>query len=145
MIRLPKAKPPRMAFGIASVVLGTTGLMLFFLPVLGIPLSSLALLIAILGTCVALVGGDVRLRWSVLGLGLSLLALGINFAIAYAPAGYIASRGVPHMWQGVNDRPSVPPPARPGNSSGDGVYGHAPPPREVRLMDAAASPATAKH
>jgi phosphate/sulfate permease len=140
MIRLPRAKPPRVALGIASVVLAASGLVLLFLPVLGAPLSAIALLIAVIGVGVALGGGDVRLRWSVLGLGLSALALGINVAIAYAPSGYVGIPRAQRMWQGENDRPRIPPPARPGSWTGEAKFGHAPAPREARELDATNAP-----
>jgi hypothetical protein len=141
MIRLPKAKPARVALGMASVLLGTAALILVFLPVLGIPLAALGMLVAFAGTVVALLGGDVRLRWSLLGLVLCGLALAINFAIAYAPAGYVAQPGQVRMWQGVYDRPRVPPPARPGSWSGERSFGHASIPREARQLDSTAAPA----
>jgi hypothetical protein len=140
MIRLPRAKPPRVGLGITSLVLGMIALLLFFLPVLGIPLSALGMFLGVVGVAVALGGGGVSLRWSVLGLGLCGMALGINFAIAYAPSGEVEHRDVPRLWQGVYDRPRVPPPARPGSLAGEGAGGHAPPPREARQLDAPARP-----
>jgi hypothetical protein len=102
---------PPLAFGVASFVLGMVGFMLFFLPILGAPVSVLGLAAGVVGCFVA--GATVRgsLRWSVAGVVLSCLALGINVAIAYAPRGFPepptgpANRSVP-------DRPYVPPPAK---------------------------------
>jgi hypothetical protein len=99
----------------SSLVIGTIGLMLFFLPVLGIPISAFGLLFGLLGLLAALfgsrVGGAARLRWTLAGIAVSCLGLAVNIAIAYAPAGYLPSRDVPQLWQTAPDRPSVPPPA----------------------------------
>jgi len=103
-------EPPPLAFGVASFVLGMVGFMLFFLPILGAPISVLGLTGGIVGCFLAGATARGSLRWSVAGVVLSCLALGINVAIAYAPRGYPqpppgpANRSVP-------DRPYVPPPA----------------------------------
>jgi hypothetical protein len=94
-----------------SLVLGVIGPMLFFLPVLGLPLSALGLLIGLFAVALAFRAGGVRLRWSLLGCAMSALALSINIAIVYAPGGYLPGPDVPPRWQPVPDRPYVPPPA----------------------------------
>lgn len=105
---------PPIGWGMTSMVLGTTGLLLSILPVLGLPLSALGIFFGLLGIVVALRGGAARLRWAVLGVGLCSMALGINIALAFAPSGYPPGHAVPKSWQAVPDRPWVPPPARPG-------------------------------
>ncbi len=140
MIRLPRAKNPRVGLGAAATVLGTISLLLFFLPVLGVPLGMLGLVIAVAGIAAALAGTGVSLRWSVAGLGFSALALGVNFAIAFAPSGYVHRRGVPSLWQGVNDVPRVSPPARPGAEFSATPAGHERPPSEARELNATAAP-----
>ncbi len=97
-----------------SIVLGTSGLLLFFLPVLGLPLSALGMFCGLVGVVVVWCGGSTSLRWAVMGVGLCAAALALNVALAYAPAGYLPGRKVPKLWQTVPDRPWVPPPARPG-------------------------------
>jgi hypothetical protein len=97
-----------------SLVLGVIGLMLFFLPILGIPISSFGLVFGVAGAVLALCTPASNLRWSLGGIGMCCLALGINLAILYAPEGYLPGRKVPQLWQTPPDRPYVPPPARPG-------------------------------
>jgi hypothetical protein len=82
-----------------------------FLPILGVPISSFALLFAILGLAAAVFTVRETLRWTVAGFLLSALALAVNIAILYAPAGYLPSREVPGLWQPVLSRPYVSPPA----------------------------------
>jgi hypothetical protein len=104
---------PLTGLGMASLVLGTVGLMLFFLPILGIPISVLGLFFGLVGFGVALFRPRVSLRWGLGGIGMSALALLLNIGIVYAPAGYIPTGGQqPPPWRAVPDRPYVPPPAR---------------------------------
>jgi hypothetical protein len=112
MVPFPDAEHQPLGLGMAGVTLGTMGLLLAFLPILGIPISAFGLLFGLIGFGATLVKGGVRLRWSVWGTGLSAAALAINIAIVYAPAGYLPRRDVPQMWQQVPDRPYVPPPER---------------------------------
>jgi hypothetical protein len=70
--------------GMTSTVLGTIGLMFFFLPILGMPISICGVAAGILGSITALLFRG-RLRWSVAGMAISLTALAINIAISYAP------------------------------------------------------------
>ncbi len=107
------AHRPPIDLGPLAVVLGFIGLLLFFLPILGIPISAFGLLCGLVGSVIARAPGGVRLRWSLLGCAVAGLALAINVAITYAPAGYTPAPGVTPPWQGVPDRPYVPPPAPP--------------------------------
>jgi hypothetical protein len=102
---------PPLAFGVASFVLGMVGFMLFFLPILGAPISAIGLVGGIVGCLTA--GATVRgsLRWAVAGVVLSCLALGLNVAIAYAPRGYPQPPTEPAQ-HSVPDRAYVPPPAQ---------------------------------
>jgi hypothetical protein len=104
---------PLLGLGMTSVVLGTIGMFLFFLPILGIPLSAFGLLFGIIGFCVALPEWGSSVRWSLGGIAMSSLALAINIAIAYAPEGYLPGRKVPQLWRPVQDTPYVSPPAPP--------------------------------
>ncbi len=114
MSTLPRTPPPEFALGMLSLVLGTTALLLFFLPILGVPIGAIALLVGVLGIVLALFGVGGRLRWAVIGTAMSAVALGVNVAIYSAPGGYLPA---PHRqqpyWQRAPDRPYVPPPARP--------------------------------
>ena|SRR5579864_2332316 len=99
--------------GMASMVVGTIGLLLFFMPILGIPISAFGLLFGLLGIAVALVWAGQRVRWIALGCVVSAMALAINLLIADAPVGYLAAPTVPPLWQRAPDRPYVAPPAPP--------------------------------
>ena len=114
MIRLPTTHNPPIAWGMTSLVLGTIGLLLFALPVLGLPISALGMLFGLVGIGVVFRGGHDSFRWAVFGVGLCAVALTINVALMYAPADYRSSRSAPKPWQPVPDRPWVSPPARPG-------------------------------
>ena len=92
--------------------------MLFFLPVLGIPLGAVGLAFGIVGLLLAICGGWTSLRWSVVGIVVSGLALGIGIVIALAPAGVLPNPKGPPVEQSVPDRPYVPPPAGRGLDSG---------------------------
>jgi hypothetical protein len=106
---------PPLGMGLTSVILGTVGMLLFFLPILSIPLGGIGLVFGFSGLVLALVGGWTSLRWSIIGIAVSGLALAVSIAIAQAPAGYLPTRTVPLDTQPVPDRRYVPPPARPGN------------------------------
>ena len=110
----PSSDPP-VGMGLTSVILGSVGALLFFLPVLGIPLGAVGLAFGIVGLLMAILGGWTSLRWSVAGIVVSGLALGIGIAIALAPAGFLPNPKGPPAEQSMPDRPYVPPPARPGN------------------------------
>jgi len=102
-------EPPRLAFGVSSFVLGMIGFLLFFLPILGAPISVVGLFAGLAGCLVAGATSRGSMRWSVGGVVLCLLALGINVAVAYAPRFATPPTGPPSM--SVPDSPYVPPPA----------------------------------
>ena len=95
------------------MILGSVGVLLFFMPVLGIPLGAVGLAFGIVGLLMAILGWT-SLRWAVVGIVVSGLALGIGIAIALAPAGFLPNPKGPPVEQSVPDRHYVPPPARPG-------------------------------
>jgi hypothetical protein len=104
---------PLLGFGMTSVVLGTIGMFLFFLPILGMPLSVLGLLFGIAGFFVALPQWGVSMRWSLGGVAMSALALAINVVIAMAPEGYLPAHKSGELWRQDYDSPYVAPPAPP--------------------------------
>jgi hypothetical protein len=105
---------PLNGLGMAGLVLGTIGLLLFFLPILGIPISVLGLFFGLVGFGGALCSRGASLRWGLGGTCMSALALLLNVAIVFAPAGYIPTGSrQPPPWRSVPDRPYVPPPAPP--------------------------------
>ncbi len=99
-----------LGLGMSSLVLAFVALLVFFMPILGIQISVLALAFGILGLIVSPWTTGPSLRWSLGGIAASCLALGVNLAIAYAPQGYLPDRDVPAPWRTVPDRPYVPPP-----------------------------------
>lgn len=108
----PHIESAPVAFGLLSLVLGSIGALLFFLPILGAPLSAIGAVLGIVGFFKA-IGRDVEgARWSIGGIAVCLLGLSINVAVDYAPEGYIESRAVPRLWQTPPDVPYVPPPAQ---------------------------------
>ncbi len=99
--------------GVASFVLGAVGLLLFFLPILGIPLSGTGLAVGLIALLAAVFGGRSSLRLSVLGTALSILALGANLAVTLAPLNTLSQEAHSHTWQAPPSRPYVAPPADP--------------------------------
>jgi hypothetical protein len=85
MSMMPGACPPRLGLGIASFTLGVMGLLLFFFPILGMPISAIGVLVGIIGLWVT--ASAARTRLILTGLVISALALAINIAMFYAPAG----------------------------------------------------------
>ncbi len=102
----------RPAFGMTALVLGHIALLLFFLPVLGIPLSVCGLAFGLFGVVLAFFTPESSLRWGVAGLGVCVLALIINAALYWAPGGYKPPPRVPATWQPATTTPFVAPPAR---------------------------------
>jgi hypothetical protein len=106
---LPEMEPPRLAFGVTSFVLGMIGFMLFFLPILGAPISVIGMAAGIAGCLLAGATSRGSMRWSVGGIVLCCLALGINVAVAFAPRFSAPPTGPPAVT--VPDRPYVSPPS----------------------------------
>jgi hypothetical protein len=113
MVTTLEKRKPAYGLGIASLVLGAVGLLLFFLPVLGIPLASCGLLFGLIALLTAIFGGRSDLRWSVLAVALCLMALAADMSIALAPAGHIPHQAEPRTRQTSPGRTYVPPPADP--------------------------------
>ena len=72
-----RAADPPTGMGLTAVILGSVGALLFFLPVLGIPLGAAGLAFGIAGLLMAILGRWTSLRWSVAGIVVSALALGV--------------------------------------------------------------------
>ena len=114
MATISPASDPPLGMGLTAAILGSVGALLFFMPVLGIPLAAVGLVFGVVGLLMAILGGRTSLRWSAAGIVVSGLALGIGLAIAVAPAGVLPNPKGPPVEQSVPERPYVPPPARPG-------------------------------
>jgi hypothetical protein len=106
----PSSDPPD-GLGVISVVLGSLGTLLFFLPILGIPLGIVGLALGGVGLVLALIGGWTSLRWSAAGIVLSCVALGIGVIITQAANTSLEDLTAPSA---VQHTPAhVSPPARP--------------------------------
>ncbi len=114
MLRLPQAEAPPIGLGLLSLVLGTIGLVLFFLPILAIPLGACGLVAAIVGIIAGARRTD-ELRWSWAGLVIALAALGAGLVLYNAPLGEEPRDPAPRLWQVPASRPYIPPPGRPGS------------------------------
>jgi hypothetical protein len=114
MATISQSSDPPVGMGLTSVILGSVGTLLFFLPVLGIPLGAVGLVFGTAGLLAAMLGGWTSLRWSVVGIVVSGLAIGIGIAISLAPAGFLPNPKGPPVEQSVLNQLYVPPPARPG-------------------------------
>jgi len=108
---LPYVESPPLALGLMSIILGSVGSLLFFLPILGAPLAAIGLLIGLAGFAKGIRADIEGVRWSLGGIVVCAMALTINVAVDYAPEGYIENRQVPPMWQTAPDRPYVSPPS----------------------------------
>jgi hypothetical protein len=113
MSELRPAPLPPFGLGMTALVLGTIGLMLFFLPVLGIPISGLGLVMGLIALVLAPFVKTIPVSWAAAGVAACALALVVNFAVYIAPLGYIKNRPPPDPWHAPPDRPYIPPPARP--------------------------------
>jgi len=97
--------------GLASVVLGAVGLMLFVLPILSIPISGGGLIAGAAGVIAAAAGKAMDLRLSIAGMAICGAALAIAWAIDLAPGGYFRFPAEPPPSLPQRRRIYVPPPA----------------------------------
>ncbi len=81
----PTTSDARKMPGAVSLVLGFIALLLFFLPILSLPISAFGVFFGLLATILAVFFGRADLRWSLLGLTVSVVALLFILAIIYAP------------------------------------------------------------
>jgi hypothetical protein len=98
--------------GVASLVLGNIGLLLFFFPVLGIPVSAIGLALALVAIIVPQTRRGSDLRYCVYGILLSGAALTVNVAIALGPSGLAPQLERPRPGPLGTPDPYQPPPGR---------------------------------
>lgn len=111
--KLHAPESPVLAFGVASVVLGSIAVILFWLPILGV-------FIGVCGFCAGFAeivwrrtARPVNFRWAIAGCGLCAIAIGGELVIAYTPITRPRPT-TPNVATVENTfRPFVPPPARP--------------------------------
>ena len=108
----PHTPAPPIGLGLASIVLGTVGLLLFFLPILGIPLGLSGTLVGIAGIIASRLRRVDELRWSCGGLIVSFAALVVGVVLYNAPLGEELRDSAPRLWQVPAGRRYIPPPAR---------------------------------
>lgn len=117
----PHPEAPLVALGTVSIALGSIAIMLFFLPILSIPISICGLLAGAMGLVRTLaahrphtaIQTRSELRWAIIGCTVCASMMVLGFIIAYAPLGEVPDRSPPSPFWAPPDRPYVPPPARP--------------------------------
>ena len=102
---------PPLGLGLASVVLGAIGLMLFVVPILAAPISGCGAIAGLCGIMGAAAGSRADLRLSIAGVALCALALAIDLAVQYAPGGYLGRPAEPQILSPGSRRPYISPPA----------------------------------
>jgi len=117
----PSSDPPA-GMGLTSLILGSVGLLLFFMPVLGIPLGVAGLAFGATGLVLATLGWS-SLRWAVAGIVISVIALGIGVAIVSAPSGSLPNLKRPPVEHNIPNRPHVPSESFQSSSSAAGGWG----------------------
>ena len=113
MLRSKDDTPPPVSLGLASLALGTIGLALFILPVLGVAIAALGLLVSLAGIARTALGRQDHLRWALGGLCVSAFAVSVGLVVALAPLAEESTRGAPGAGPPDAPRGFVPPPARP--------------------------------
>jgi hypothetical protein len=99
------------SLGMSSLVIGITGLFLFLLPILGIPLSLFGVGFGLVASVLSIFAKGSAIRWGLGGTGVSALALAVNLGIAHAPAAKPPGYNAAKNWQSVPGAAYVPPPA----------------------------------
>ena len=112
MTKMPQALVPPGSCGLTSVVLGVIALMVFFMPVLSIPISMAGVLFGIAGLSLAAHRRS-NLLWSVVGVALCCLALAVGAGIQTFTATYQPPASIPASSAAVPGPLATPPPARP--------------------------------
>lgn len=111
-----RVESPPLSLGLASVILGAIGLMLFIVPIIGASLCACGMVAGIAGVLIYFARSDVSLRLAVAGVLLSGTALLITAAIFLSPTGYFTPRSVFPDYGSESGVPYVAPPA-PARSS----------------------------
>jgi hypothetical protein len=102
---------PPIGLGLASVVLGAIGLMLFVLPVLAAPVSGCGAILGLCGIVASLGRQRTDLQLSTAGVAMCAVSFAIDIAIQYAPGGYLGRPADSQIIEPGVKRPYVPPPA----------------------------------
>ena len=100
-------------WAIISLVLGTIAWLLFFLPVLAVPIAVCGITLGLIAAVSAFWRSSESLRWALTGICCSVAALGVGLAINFAPLGEEPRPDVPQLWQQPSSPLFVSPPAKP--------------------------------
>jgi hypothetical protein len=87
MNHTPVPPSPLRGLGVTSLVLGIISLLLFFFPILGIPISAIGLALGIVGILVPQSRRGRDLHLCLYGILMCLASLGLDIAIAAGPSG----------------------------------------------------------
>jgi hypothetical protein len=102
---------PPVGWGLASIVLGAIGLLLFVVPILAIPISLCGALLGLMGAVSNAARARVDLRLSLAGIALCCLALLIDLGVNYAPGGFLGRPAESQIVDPAARQRYVPPPA----------------------------------
>jgi hypothetical protein len=102
---------PPVGLGLASLVLGAIGLLLFIVPILAIPISGCGMLLGGVGAVGSLAAWRMDLQLSLAGVALCGLALVIDVAVNYAPGGFLGRPAEAQIVDPAARQRYVPPPA----------------------------------
>lgn len=100
------------ALGMTALVLGHVALIVFFMPVLGIPLAAFGLSVGTFGVLFASLQQGRGLRWGLAGLIVCGIALGMALTL-HCTSSIAVWVGQPSRWNPPPGRVSTPPPASP--------------------------------
>ncbi len=113
MIPSKDDSPPPVSFGLVSLALGTIGLGLFFMPILGVAAAALGIVSGLAGVVAVRLGREESLRWALGGLCVSAYALALVWLLLFAPLVEEPIRSRPGASPMAPQSGFVPPPARP--------------------------------
>jgi hypothetical protein len=110
MNNLPASPSPLTGLGVTSLVLGNIGLLFFFFPILGIPVSAIGLAFGLVALILPQTRRGPDLRYCIYGVLLSASALTLNTAIALGPSGLVPHMDLPRAGFRGTPEPGNPPP-----------------------------------
>jgi hypothetical protein len=95
MSTVPQSSAWFPGLGVASLVLGMLGLLFFFMPIFGIPISALGLVVALVACVRGWSGRGARSPFALAGLFVCLTALVVNVAVSGGPRGRFYDHDTP--------------------------------------------------
>jgi hypothetical protein len=110
MATSPHVRIPPVSWDVISVILAAIGLVMFLVPVLGIPVSCAGAVAGAIGLYTSRTGAT-GVRMSFAGLVIGVFAATIELTIMFGPINYLEEETVVPAVRPVPARPYVPPPA----------------------------------